>query len=82
MEGECIRPAIAKGSSIGGETCVEAGGGGRGYFPGGLLEYVKENSCSGRDFGNDQVEFSVTRVADVVIDDHIDWLGPCQGFLT
>ena len=82
MEGECIRPAIAKGSGIGGETCVEAGGGGRGYFPGGLLEYVKENSCSGRDFGNDQVEFSVTRVADVVIDDHIDGLGPCQGFLT
>ena len=82
MEGECIRPAIAKGSGIGGETCVEAGGGGRRYFPGGLLEYLKENACGGGDFGNDQVEFSVAGVTDVVIDDHIDWLGPCQGFLT
>ena len=82
MEGECIRPAIAKGSGIGGETCVEAGGGGRGYFPGGLLEYVKENARGGGDFGNDQVEFSVAGITDVVIDDHIDWLGPCQGFLT
>ena len=82
MEGECVRSAVAKGSGISGETSVEAGGGGRGYFPGGLLEYVKENTRGGGDFGNDQVEFSVTGVADVVIDDHIDGLGPSQGFLT
>ena len=82
MEGECIRPAVTKGSGIGGKTCEEAGGGSRGHFPGGLLEYVKENSCGGGNFGNDQVKFSVTGIADVVIDDHIDGLGPIQGFLT
>ncbi len=76
MEGECICPAVAKGSGIGGKTCEEAGGGGRGYFPGGLLEYLKEYSCGGGNFGNDQVKFSVTGVADVVIDDHINGLGP------
>ena len=76
MEGECIRAAVAKGSGIGGKTRVKAGGGGWGYFPRGLLEYLKENSCGGGDFGNDQVEFSVTGVADVVIDDYIDRLRP------
>jgi len=43
---------------------------------------VKENARGGGNFGNDQVEFSVTGVADVVIDDHIDGLGPSQGFMT
>ena len=43
---------------------------------------MKENARGGGDFGNDQVEFSVAGITDVVIDDHIDWLGPCQGFLT
>ena len=73
---------VAERASIGGETRIEAGGGGGGNFPTGHFEKPEKDPGGRRDFGNDKVESPKAWVADVVIDDDIHPLFPFDSFFS
>ena len=81
MKGLSAGSAVAEGAGIGGKAGEEAGGGGGSDFPLCDLEKFKEDSCGGGDIGDDEVVFSISWVADVMVDNDIHGAGPRDGLL-